>query len=124
MEQLTFNNSPLHHNDMVVRVNRREVIEDLFPEVAQAIANTERDVRLEAEPVIRYRNQAIGVNHHVIGEERGKEKYDLTFTVNFGFAPRGFDTLVAAFEYIDGLLTVETDYDAPLRQTGEGSLTC
>ena len=34
MEQLTFNNSPLHHNDMVIRVNRQEVIEDLFPEVA------------------------------------------------------------------------------------------
>ena len=124
MEKLTFNNSPLHHNDMVVRVNRQEVIEDLFPEVAQALANTERDVRLGAEAVVRFRNQAIKVIHHVIGEEHGEELYDLTFTVNFELAPRSFDTLVAAFEYIDGLLTVATDYDARLRQTGEGSLTC
>ena len=101
MEQLTFNNSPLHHNDMVVHVNRQEVIEDLFPEVAQAIANTERNIRLGAEAVIRYRHQVIRVIHHVIGEEHGAEEYDLTFTVNFGLAPRSFDTLVAAFEYID-----------------------
>ena len=47
MEPITFKNSPLHHNDMVVRVNAQEVIEDLFPELAKAIANTERDVRQE-----------------------------------------------------------------------------
>ena len=55
MEPITFKNSPLHHNDMVVRANRKEVIENLFPEAAQAIANTERDVSLWAEAVIRYR---------------------------------------------------------------------
>ena len=117
MEKLTFNNSPLHHNDMVVRVNRQEVIEDLFPEVAQAIANTERDVRLGAEAVIRYRNQAIRVNHHVIGEERGQEVYDLTFTVSNGIAPRSFDKLSDACEYIDAFVDSATDLRRAITST-------
>ena len=113
MEKLTFNNSPLHHNDMVVRVNRQEVIEDLFPEVAQAIANTERDVRLGAEAVIRYRNQAIRVNHHVVGEERGQEVYDLTFTVSNGIAPRSFDKLSDACEYLDNFVDSRNRFTTP-----------
>ena len=100
MEPITFKNSPLHHNDMVVRANRQEVVEDLFPEAAQAIANTHRDLplRLWAEAVIHYRHQTIRVVHHEIGEEH----CGLTFTVNFGIAPRSFDTLSNACEYIDG----------------------
>ena len=100
MEPITFKNSPLHHNDMVVRANRQEVIEDLFPEAAQAIANADREhpLRLWAEAVIRYRHQVIRVVHHEIGEEH----CGLTFTVNFGIAPRSFDTLSGACEYIDG----------------------
>ena len=120
MERLTFKNSPLHYNDMVVRANRAEVIEDLSPEAAQAISCTERDVSLWAEAVIRYRHQTIRVVHHEIGEEH----CGLTFTVNFRLAPRSFDRLSDACQYVDGLLTGATDYDAHLRQTGEGSLTC
>ena len=99
MEPITFKNSPLHHNDMVVRANRQEVIEDLFPEAAQAIANADRDhpLRLSAEAVIRYRHQIIRVVHHEIGEEHAS----LTFTVNFGIAPGSFDTLSDACQYID-----------------------
>ena len=61
-----------------------------------------------------------GVVHHEIGEEH----CGLTFTVNFRLAPRSFDRLSDACQYVDGLLTGATDYDALLRQTGEGSLTC
>ena len=88
MEPITFKNSPLHHNDMVVRTNRQDVIEELFPEAAQAIANADRDhpLRLWAEAVIRYRNQVIRVVHHEIGEEH----CGLTFTVNFGIVPRSW----------------------------------
>ena len=99
MEAITFKNSPLHHDDMVVRANRQEVIEDLFPEAAQAVSeNFDRNLRLSAEAVIRYRHQIIRVVHHEIGEEHAS----LTFTVNFGIAPRSFDTLWNACEYIDG----------------------
>ena len=109
MEPITFKNSHLHHDDMVVRAYRQEVIEDLFPEVVQAIANTERNVRLGAEAVIRYRNQAIRVNHHVIGEEHGEELYELTFTVSNGIAPRSYDTLSSALQYIDAFVDSATD---------------
>ena len=99
MERLTFNNSPLHHNDMVVRANRQEVIEDLFPEAAHAVSqNFDRNLRLWAEAVVRYRHQIIRVVHHEIGEEH----CGLTFTVNFGIVPRSFDTLSGGCEYIDG----------------------
>ena len=99
MEPITFKNSPLHHNDMVVRANRQEVIEDLFPEAAELIGQTDRDlsIRLGVEAVIHYRHQIIRVVHHVIGEE----VYELTLTVNFGLAPRRFNTLAGAFEYRD-----------------------
>ena len=98
MEPITFKNSPLHHNDMVVRANRQEVIEDLFPEAAQVVAqNFDRNLRLWAEAVIRYRHQVIRVVHHEIGEEH----LGLSFSVNFGLAPRSFDTLSEACEYID-----------------------
>ena len=98
MEPITFKNSPLHHNDMVVRANRQEVIEDLFPEAAQAVSqNFDRNLRLWAEAVVRYRHQVIRVVHHEIGEEH----CGLSFSVNFGLAPRSFDTLSEACEYID-----------------------
>ena len=79
MERLTFKNCPLHHNDMVVRANRAEVIEDLFPEAAQAISCTERDVSLWAEAVIRYRHQTIRVVHHEIGEEHCGFDFEKTY---------------------------------------------
>ena len=63
MEPITFKNSPLHQNDMVVR----------------------------------YRHQVIRVIHYELGEEHP----GLTFSVNFGLAPRSFDTLSEACEYID-----------------------
>ena len=102
MEPITFKNSPLHHNDMVVRANRQEVIEDLFPEAAQAIANADREhpLRLWAEAVIRYRHQIIRVVHHEVGEEHPA----LTFTVSNGIAPRSHDTLSDALRYIDGFV--------------------
>ena len=74
------------------------------PDASQAIANTERDVHLGAEAVIRYRNHVIRVVHHVIGEK----DCCLTFTVSIGLAPRSYDKLSDACEYIDGLLTVAT----------------
>ena len=99
MEPITFKNSPPHHNDMVVRANRQEVIEDLFPEAAQTIAqNIARNLRLGVEAVIRYRHQVVRVVHHEIGEEH----CGLTFTVNFGIVPRSFDTLSGGCQYIDG----------------------
>ena len=99
MEPITFKNSPLHHNDMVVRANRQEVVEDLFPEAAQAVSqNFDRNLRLWAEAVVRYRHQVIRVIHHEIGEEH----CGLSFSVNFGLAPRSFDTLSEACECIDG----------------------
>ena len=98
MEPITFKNSPLHHNDMVVRANRQEVIEDLFPKAAQVVAqNFDRNLRLWAEAVVRYRHQVIRVVQHEIGEEH----CGLSFSVNFGLAPRSFDTLSEACEYID-----------------------
>ena len=98
MEPITFKNSPLHHNDMVVRAKQQEVIEDLFPKAAQAVAqNFDRNLRLWAEAVVRYRHQVIRVVHHEIGEEH----CGLSFSVNFGLAPRSFDTLSEACEYID-----------------------
>ena len=48
----------------------------------------------------------------------------MMLTVSIGIAPRSYDKLSDACEYIDSLLTVATDCDAPLCQTGEGSLTC
>ena len=99
MEPITFKNSPLHHNDMVVRAKRQEVIEDLFPEAAQAVAqNFDRNLRLGVEAVVRYRHQVIRMIHHELGEEHP----GLTFSVNFGLAPRSFDTLSEACECIDG----------------------
>ena len=77
-------------------------------------------VSLDAQAVYRLRNQTIGVVHNELGDGTTL----LTFTVSIGLAPRSFDNLVDACAYIDGLLTVATDYDALLRQTGEGSLTC
>ena len=98
MEPITFKNSPLHHNDMVVRAKRQEVIEHLFPEAAQAVAqNFDRNLRLGVEAVVRYRHQVIRVIHYELGEEHP----GLTFSVNFGLAPRSFDTLSEACEYID-----------------------
>ena len=94
-------------------------------------------IRLWAEAVIRYRHQVIRVVHHEIGEEH----CGLTFTVNFGVAPRSFDTLSGACEYIDGSVDElerlglqqhaltqhecqsQHHCDGCLRQTGEGSLT-
>ena len=70
--------------------------------------------------VNRYRHHTIRVVHHEIGEEH----CGVTLTVSIGIAPRSYDKLSDACEYIDGLLTVATDCDAPLCQTGEGSLTC
>ena len=78
------------------------------------------DVSLTAEAVYRYRHQRIVVIHHEVGEEQPA----LTFTVSIGLAPKSFNKLSDACEYIDGLLTVATDYDARLLQTGEGLLTC
>ena len=98
MEPITFKNSPPPPQRLVVRANRQEVIEDLFPEAAQTIAqNIARNLRLGVEAVIRYRHQVIRVVHHEIGEEH----LGLSFSVNFGLAPRSFDTLSEACEYID-----------------------
>lgn len=102
MEPITFKNSPLHHNDMVVRANRQEVIEDLFPEAAELVGSTDRNlsIRLGVEAVIRYRHQIIRVVHHEVGEEHPA----LTFTVSNGIAPRSYDTLSDALQYIDGFV--------------------
>ena len=81
MEPITFKNSPLHQNDMVVRAKRQEVIEDLFHEAAQAVAqNFDRNLRLGVEAVVHYRHQVIRMIHHELGEEHP----GLTFSVNFG----------------------------------------
>ena len=107
MEPITFKNSPLHHNDMVVRANRQEVIEDLFPEAAELIGQTDRDlsIRLGVEAVIHYRHQIIRVVHHEVGEEHPA----LTFTVSNGIAPRSYDTLSSALQYIDAFVDSATD---------------
>ena len=106
-------------NDLMVPACRNEVIEALFPTAARELHDCPLDVSLTAEAVYRYRHQRIVVIHHELEDGTAL----LTFTVSVGLAPRSFDKLFDACEYIDGLLSVETDYDAPLRQTGEGSLT-
>ena len=122
LRNLTFAISTMRFqdNDLMVPACRNEVIEALFPTATRELHDCPLDVSLTAEAVYRYRHQRIVVIHHEVGEEHPA----LTFTVSIGLAPRSFDKLFDACEYIDGLLTVATDYDARLRQTGEGSLTC
>ena len=92
-------------NDLMVPACRNEVIEALFPTATRELHDCPLDVSLTAEAVYRYRHQRIVVIHHEVGEEHPA----LTFTVSMGIAPRSYDTLSSALQYIDAFVDSATD---------------
>ena len=92
-------------NDLMVPACRNEVIEALFPTATRELHDCPLDVSLTAEAVYLYWHQPIRVIHHEVGEEHPA----LTFTVSNGIAPRSYDKLSDACEYIDGFVDSATD---------------
>ena len=101
-------------NDLMVPACRNEVIEALFPTATRELHDCPLDVSLTAEAVYRYRHQRIVVIHH---EVDGEEQPALTFTVSNGIAPRSFDKLSDACEYIDAFVDSATDLRRAITST-------
>ena len=93
---------PFHENRLMIPTHEWEVIHCLFPREAQEERYGPLGVELVALPAYRYQGHTIEVVKDK--QEEGAEL--LMFTVNLGVAPRTFDKLSDACEFIEGFMSV------------------